>query len=96
LAVLGKAMECDNFWGRDKIRYTDQGPALLDIGCVILPAYVEHQPRPLLLALASGVPVICSRACGIPEGTPGVALIDAGNEEQLRAHLAHYAPARLS
>lgn len=32
---------------------------------VVLPAYVEHQPRALLRAIAAGIPVVASAACGL-------------------------------
>jgi glycosyltransferase involved in cell wall biosynthesis len=53
---------------------------------VVLPAYVEPQPRPLLAALARGVPVICSAACGV-EGLPGVHLVSPGGGGDLRRAL---------
>ena len=34
---------------------------------VALPAHVEHAPRGLLLALAHGLPVVATPACGLPE-----------------------------
>ncbi len=34
---------------------------------LVLPAWIEHQPRLALLALASGVPVVATDACGLPE-----------------------------
>jgi hypothetical protein len=34
---------------------------------LVLPAWIEHQPRLALRALASGIPVIATRACGLPE-----------------------------
>lgn len=34
---------------------------------LVLPAWIEHQPRLALLALASGIPVVATRACGLPE-----------------------------
>jgi hypothetical protein len=33
---------------------------------LVLPAWVEHQPRLALLALASGIPVIATQGCGLP------------------------------
>lgn len=33
---------------------------------LVLPAWVEHQPRLALQALASGIPVIATAACGLP------------------------------
>ncbi|MDX1680072.1 MAG: VanW family protein [Akkermansiaceae bacterium] len=34
---------------------------------LVLPAWVEHQPRHALKALASGIPVVASTACGLPD-----------------------------
>lgn len=33
---------------------------------VALPAWIEHQPRGLLMAMASGLPVIATPTCGLP------------------------------
>lgn len=33
---------------------------------LVLPAWIEHQPRLALLALASGIPVIATETCGLP------------------------------
>jgi len=35
---------------------------------VALPAHVEHAPRALLTAIAHGVPVVATAACGLPAG----------------------------
>jgi glycosyltransferase involved in cell wall biosynthesis len=56
------------------------------IDAVVLPAWVEQQPRALLRAIAAGVPVIASRACGV-EGLPGVRTVAAGDVDGLRAAL---------
>ncbi len=50
---------------------------------MILPAWVEHQPRRLLRAVAAGVPVITTDACGL-EGVPGVITVPTGDVEALR------------
>jgi len=39
---------------------------LSSAAALVLPAWVEHQPRLALLALASGIPVIATKACGLP------------------------------
>ncbi len=39
---------------------------LASASALILPAWIEHQPRLALLALASGIPVIATEACGLP------------------------------
>lgn len=40
---------------------------LMECDMIVLPAYIEHSPRPLLRALAKGIPVIATKACGVPE-----------------------------
>jgi hypothetical protein len=97
LVVTGRAQDRMGFWTGMEVELRQRGPGLFqDIACVVLPAYVEHQPRLLLSALASGVPVICSPECGLPEGMPGVEFIRAGDAGSLRAALARQAllPAR--
>lgn len=39
---------------------------LASASVLVLPAWIEHQPRLALLALASGIPVIATEACGLP------------------------------
>lgn len=55
---------------------------LKDADAVVLPAWVENQPRRLLAALAAGVPVICTEACGLSE-EPGVTIVREGNAEDI-------------
>jgi hypothetical protein len=60
------ASETPDFWrGFDieGIASLDEGVALADL--VVLPAWVEHQPRGLLMALARNIPVIATDACGL-------------------------------
>jgi len=40
---------------------------LSSASALVLPAWIEHQPRLALLALASGIPVIATAACGLPQ-----------------------------
>jgi hypothetical protein len=49
---------------------------------VVLPAYIEHQPRAALQALAAGIPVVASPACGLGL-QPGVRQAPAGNVDAL-------------
>jgi hypothetical protein len=58
---------------------------LAGVDVVALPAYVEHSPKMLLAALASGVPVIASEACGLHGSAKIVA---AGDVDGLVAALA--------
>lgn len=53
---------------------------------LLIPAWVEHEPRLALRALASGVPVIASNACGLATH-PLLREIDAGDLDALRRAL---------
>jgi len=61
---------------------------------VALPAHVEHTPRALLHALAHGLPVVATAACGLAD-SPGVRVVAAGDVAGLVAALeAAFADAR--
>ncbi|MES2660309.1 MAG: VanW family protein [Verrucomicrobiota bacterium] len=66
LRFLGPADEgrTDPFMGLDCSR--GQVSDLASASALVLPAWIEHQPRLALLALASGIPVIATEACGLP------------------------------
>ena len=66
LRFLGAANEggADPFMGLDCSR--GQVSDLASASALVLPAWIEHQPRLALLALASGIPVIATEACGLP------------------------------
>ncbi|CAN5517225.1 hypothetical protein BH10PSE7_BH10PSE7_01440 [soil metagenome] len=66
LAITGRAREQDgDFWSGIKVRNIAGQPWPLEIAAAVLPAVIEHQPRALLKALASGIPVIATEACGL-------------------------------
>jgi hypothetical protein len=92
---LGSELEGPGFWDGIKTRLIDApgapGQWLDGVAAVVQPAIAEDRPRHLLTALAAGVPVIATAACGlaaqsgltmVPAGDPG-ALIEA-----LRARLS--------
>jgi hypothetical protein len=87
LLTAGPILEGKNFW--DGLR-VDQLPAgedwLSGVAAVVLPAFVEHKPRRLLEAVARGVPVIASTACGL-ENIGGVTSVQAGDVESLRTEI---------
>ena len=68
LCVLGTPPSDLHLWHGIDVSYVTQGdPAwLAHADIVALPAYVEHSPRGLLAAIANGVPVVASPACGLP------------------------------
>lgn len=65
LTVLGNELEGDDFWKDVTICRANSQDCLDQVGLVILPAFVEHNPRILLRAIACGIPVIASSACGL-------------------------------
>jgi hypothetical protein len=88
LSIMGKATEFEGFWGAIQTKKFDDD--WNKIGLVVLPAFIEHQPRILLKALSRGIPVIASSACGLGNMN-GVTTIEAGNTfeliEALQFHL---------
>jgi hypothetical protein len=94
LWISGHELEGASFWaGVRGLELRRGSPALGSIDAVVLPAWIENQPRVLLRAIAAGIPVIASRACGV-EGLPGVRTIAAGDVDGLRAALDELALAR--
>src|SRR5690606_23639790 len=65
LILAGPVREEPDFW-RDVPVRPSETDWLADAAAVVLPAWIEHQPRRLLTALAAGVPVICTPSCGLP------------------------------
>ena len=87
LVLTGADHEGAEFWRGFDVERHRPGPDLLaGVSAVVLPAFVEHNPRALLRARAAGVPVIASRECGLPR-QPGVCLVPAGDVSALSAAL---------
>jgi hypothetical protein len=79
--LRGPVLEQADFW--NGVHTEEAGEEwLAGAKAVVLPAWVEHQSRRLLRAVAAGVPVIASEACGL-EGVPGVTTIPAEDEKAL-------------
>lgn len=73
-------------------RATSHLEGLRSADVAILPAFVEHQPRGLLTAIVSGIPVVASDACGLSADLPWKR-VEPGDVEGLRAALAAVIPA---
>lgn len=78
LTVLGNELEGDDFWKDVPICKANNQDCLDQVGLVILPAFVEHNPRILLRAIACGIPVIASSACGLGnlEGVTNIPVVE--------------------
>ena len=81
---LGAELEGPDFW--KGVRTVPAGD-WAGVAAVVQPALVEEQPRRLLAALAAGIPVIATPACGI-EPRPGLCLIPPEDTAALIAALA--------
>lgn len=75
---LGAELEGPDFWARVKVIRPDPSRAsfawLAGVDAVVQPALMEEQPRRLLAALATGIPVLATRACGLDEA--GVTVLE--------------------
>lgn len=59
---------------------------LSETDAVVLPAYIEHQPRAALKAIAAGIPVVASPACGLTR-VHGVQEVEAGDVDAIERAL---------
>jgi len=89
LILLGPLIEGQDFWnGFDVERGSADWLERADL--VVLPAFVEHKPRRLLLAAAAGIPVVATPECGVGR-IDQVQIVDAGDVRSLadaiRSHL---------
>ena len=90
LWVTGTQLEGRKFWQGAAVEIdsgrSGNGDWLNEAAAVVLPAFVEHRPRRLLEALARGIPVIASTACGL-ENIPGVRSVPVGDVAALRTEI---------
>jgi len=75
--LIGKSLEGPDFWEGIPTRRSDDDWLSEEIGAVVQPAVVEDQPRALLRAIAAGLPVIATAACGLGDAYPDVTTIPA-------------------
>jgi len=92
LVAMGSRLEGPGFW--DGVALAPPEASWLDCAdLVVLPAFVENQPRRLLAALAAGIPVVATPACGIAP-RPGLTLVAAGDVPALRTAIGAVLEAR--
>jgi hypothetical protein len=86
LMILGGNLERADFW--QGVRVVSPTENWIDYAAVVVqPALLEDNPRPLLRAVAAGIPVICTTNCGLGD-LPGFTTVKFGNAEQLRAAIS--------
>ena len=95
LLVYPGNFEDEGFWGARPVRVIEpRRLAAEPLDAVVLPAWIELQPRILLAARAAGVPVIASSACGLSP-QPGLSVVAIGSVTELAECLAKVtSPAR--
>ena len=82
---LGAELEGPDFWRGVALDAPASPAEWLDgVAAVVAPALVESAPRRLLAALAAGVPVIATEACGLAP-QPGFHLVPADDVDALAA-----------
>ena len=83
LLVLGRNVEQDDFWESVDTEERALGPDCLDeVGLLISPALTDFKPRLLMRALRSGIRVIATKACGLPE-MENLHFVDPFDENEL-------------
>ena len=88
---MKEGLEGQGFWAGLPVHHASRNDSawLHEAGLVVQPSLIEEQPRSLLAALAAGIPVIATPACGILPRL-GVTLIPENDPEALvEAILAH-------
>lgn len=87
LVLAGPQLEQKDFWqGLVVEQRMSNGNWMDGIDAVVLPAFVEHRPRRLLAAVAQGIPVIASEACGLAH-VRGVVTVPVGDAAALRERI---------
>ncbi len=86
LLVARTAEEAPDFWRGLPARLVGKREQPGMLAGVVLPALVEQHPGLLLRALAAGLPVIATAACGLPS-QPGLTLVPPDDPSTLRAAL---------
>ena len=86
IALGGPLLDGADFWQGCNV-IPANGDWLRDAAAVVLPAWVENQPRRLIEAVAAGVRVIATEACGLA-WLDGVTTIPNGDPDALAAAIA--------
>ncbi|HZY83052.1 MAG TPA: VanW family protein [Cyclobacteriaceae bacterium] len=80
--VLGGALEEPSFWNGMSVEKAGADP-FENVGLVVYPVYVEHQPRVLLKAVSAGIPVVTTTASGLRE-SEYVTIVPTGDYDALK------------
>ena len=89
MLLPGGELEGSDFWSGVRVRRNLPADWMLQATAIVQPAFVEDKPRLLLAAIAAGVPVIATAACGLGEHD-GATMSAEGDVEALVAAIAVY------
>jgi glycosyltransferase involved in cell wall biosynthesis len=89
--LQGSDLEGEDFWSGLRVRREMPQDWMSRVAAMVQPAFLEDQPRRLLHALASGVPVVATPACGIP-AQDGLTLVEPGDVDALTDAIAAWLP----
>jgi hypothetical protein len=65
IGVLDRNLESGDFWNNQNVVRLSPKDILRRAKVIVAPAFVEHQPRLLVEAIANCIPVIATRECGL-------------------------------
>lgn len=81
LVISGKTLEHLDFW--DDIKIEKFNGDFSQIGLIVYPTYIEHQPRQILKGISKGLSIITTTACGV-DPSDQVKIVEIANFEQLK------------
>src|SRR6185437_1088573 len=86
---LGGQLEGADFWAGVRIDPAPAGGRWLDgVEAVVHPALTQDAPRRLIEALAAGVPVVATPACGL-DAQPGLILVPPDDPQAIVRAIGH-------
>jgi hypothetical protein len=86
IVLLGSELEGPDFWSGIRTRKPDPANPFDGVCAVVQPALLEESPRRLLSAIAKGIPVIATPACGLPRQDGVTMVSDNTLIDALRAY----------
>jgi len=86
IVISGRAEENLDFWNGVQTEMAGVDP-FENIGLVVYPTYIEHQPRLLLKAITYGLPIVTTTACGLSP-SENVTIVPMGDFDTLKRVVA--------
>jgi hypothetical protein len=87
LSIFGRAIEHEDFWENIKIEKFNGN--YNEIGLIVYPTYVEHQPRILLKGISHGIQIMTTKASGL-QSSELVKVLDIENWDQFKIEIERW------